>query len=110
MIPFIVTLATGQIFTGIIYVITQGHPILDIPESAVQLGRGMLFGVIPFPTIAMIVFCIVLAYVMRYTPLEEMYMQLVEMKKLPVLQVLKQIMLRLMYMEFQQLWHPSEEF
>ena len=68
MIPFIVTLATGQIFTGIIYVITQGHPILDIPESAVQLGRGMLFGVIPFPTIAMIVFCIVLAYVMRYTP------------------------------------------
>ena len=28
----------------------------------------MLFGVIPFPTIAMIVFCIVLAYVMRYTP------------------------------------------
>ena len=52
----------------IIYVITQGHPILDIPESAVQLGRGMLFGVIPFPTIAMIVFCIVLAYVMRYTP------------------------------------------
>ena len=27
MIPFIVTLATGQIFTGIIYVITQGHQI-----------------------------------------------------------------------------------
>lgn len=68
MIPFIVTLATGQIFTGIIYVITQGHPILGIPEGAVKLGQGMLFGRIPYPTIAMIILCIVLAYVMKYTP------------------------------------------
>ena len=68
MIPFIVTLATGQIFTGVIYVITQGHPILGIPESAVVLGQGMLFGRIPFPTIAMIILCIVLSYVMKYTP------------------------------------------
>ena len=68
MIPFIVTLATGQIFTGVIYVITQGHPILGIPESAVLLGQGMLFGRIPFPTIAMIILCIVLSYVMKYTP------------------------------------------
>ncbi len=68
MIPFIVTLATGQIFTGVIYVITQGHPILGIPDSAVKLGQGMLFGKIPFPTIAMVILCIVLSYVMKYTP------------------------------------------
>ncbi len=68
MIPFIVTLATGQIFTGVIYVITQGHPILGIPESAVNLGQGMLFGFIPYPTIAMILLCVVLSYVMKYVP------------------------------------------
>ncbi len=68
MIPFIVTLATGQIFSGIIYVLTQGHPILGIPSSATILGQGMLFGRIPFPTIAMLLLCIVLAYVMKFTP------------------------------------------
>ena len=68
MIPFIVTLATGQVFTGIIYVITQGHPILGIPEGAVKLGQGMLFGRIPYPTIAMLIMCVILTYVMKYTP------------------------------------------
>lgn len=58
MIPFIVTLATGQIFTGIIYVITQGHPILGIPSTATILGQGMLFGRVPFPTIAMLFLCV----------------------------------------------------
>lgn len=68
MIPFIVTLATGQIFTGIIYVITQGHPILGIPSTATILGQGMLFGRVPFPTIAMLFLCVVLAYVMKFVP------------------------------------------
>jgi ribose transport system permease protein len=68
MIPFIVTLATGQIFTGVIYVITQGHPILGIPESAVNLGQGMLFNFIPYPTIAMLLLCVILSYVMKYVP------------------------------------------
>ena len=68
MIPFIVTLATGQIFSGIIYVLTQGHPILGIPSSATILGQGMLFGRIPFPPIAMLLLCVVLAYVMKFTP------------------------------------------
>ena len=68
MVPFIVTLATGQVFTGVIYVITQGHPILGIPDNAVKLGQGMLFGVIPYPTIAMLLICIIMAYVMKYSP------------------------------------------
>ncbi len=68
MVPFIVTLASGQIFTGIIYVITQGHPILGIPANAVVLGQGMLSGVIPYPTIIMLILCLVLAYVMKYLP------------------------------------------
>jgi ribose transport system permease protein len=68
MVPFIVTLATGSIFTGIIYVITKGSPILGIPQKAIVLGRGMLWGVIPLPAIIMIVSCIVLSYVLNNTP------------------------------------------
>lgn len=68
MVPFIVTLATGSVFTGVIYVMTKGSPILGIPESAVKLGQGMLFGVIPYPALFMILSCIVLAYIAGYTP------------------------------------------
>ncbi|SHO54050.1 ABC transporter permease [Anaerocolumna xylanovorans] len=68
MVPFIVTLATGSVFTGVIYVITKGSPILGIPQSAVKLGQGMLFHVIPYPALFMILSCIVLAYIAGYTP------------------------------------------
>jgi len=68
MVPFIVTLATGSIFTGFIYVITKGSPILGIPENVMVIGRGMLFGVIPYPAIIMILGCIILGYVTGYTP------------------------------------------
>lgn len=67
MVPFIVTLATGSIFTGIIYVITKGSPILGIPESALKLGQGML-GAIPYPTIAMIILALIGMYVLKFTP------------------------------------------
>lgn len=67
MIPFIATLATGQIFTGVIYVLTEGHPILGIPEGAVTLGRGMLLGVVPYPTIAMILLAVIFIYITKYT-------------------------------------------
>lgn len=67
MIPFIATLATGQIFTGVIYVITEGHPILGIPEGAVNLGQGMLFGAVPYPTIAMAILCVAFIYITKFT-------------------------------------------
>lgn len=67
MVPFIVTLATGSIFTGVIYVVTKGSPIMGIPESATVLGQGML-GPIPFPTIFMILFGLIGIYMLKYTP------------------------------------------
>lgn len=68
MVPFVVTLATGSIFTGVIYVVTKGSPIMGIPESAVTLGQGMLFGVIPYPGIAMFILALILMYVLKFTP------------------------------------------
>jgi ribose transport system permease protein len=65
--PFIVTLAMGEIFFGLIMVITQGWPISDIPSSILFLGQGMI-GPAPVPGIIMIVMGIVLIYVLRFTP------------------------------------------
>lgn len=67
MQPFIVTLATGSIFTGVIYVITEGSPITGLPEEVTSIGRGIL-GIVPYPTIVMIILCVVLFWVLKYTP------------------------------------------
>jgi ribose/xylose/arabinose/galactoside ABC-type transport system permease subunit len=48
--PFIVTLATGSVFTGVIYVTTNLVPISDIPADFVYLGQGFV-GPVPVPVI-----------------------------------------------------------
>lgn len=67
LVPFIATLATGEIFGGIIYVITQGWPIQNIPQEVISLGRGMI-GFIPVPTIIMLIIGIVIMVILNYFP------------------------------------------
>ena len=38
--PFIATLAMMQVAAGVAYIVSQGRPIYQIPESFVTLGRG----------------------------------------------------------------------
>jgi len=65
--PFIVTLATGSIFTGIVYVITRGMPITGIPSSVAIIGQGMLGGILPYPTIIMFIILILIVLMLKYT-------------------------------------------
>lgn len=67
LVPFIVTLATGEIFGGLIYLITQGWPIQNIPKSVIFLGRGMV-GMAPVPVIIMLVIGIILMVMLKYFP------------------------------------------
>jgi ribose transport system permease protein len=39
--PFIATLAMMQVASGIAYILSQGKPIYQLPDSAVALGRGV---------------------------------------------------------------------
>jgi ribose transport system permease protein len=64
---FIVTLAMGEIYGGLILVITRGYPILNLPESFAFLGQGMI-GLVPVPVIFMLVITIVIAYLLENTP------------------------------------------
>lgn len=67
LVPFIATLATGTIFTGFIYVITQGWPIQNLPEKVLFLGRGMLDR-IPIPFIIMLIIAVILVYMLNLFP------------------------------------------
>ncbi len=50
--PFIVTLALMTIWRGAAFVVTEGRPVWDLPDSFAALGGGRWLGV-PFPTLAM---------------------------------------------------------
>ncbi len=65
--PFIITLGSSQIFTGLVYVITEGRTVLGIPESFAVLGQGMV-GPVPVPVIIMAVVGAILFFVLKYTP------------------------------------------
>lgn len=66
--PFIVTLGTQQIFTGLVYVLTEGRTVMGIPASFLVLGQGMLFNVIPVPCLIMVVIGILVFLMLKYTP------------------------------------------
>ena len=65
--PFIVTLATAEIYKGIVYIVTKGTPIVGIPAGAKFLANGVLFGFLPTIVIIMLVICFALWMMLRYT-------------------------------------------
>jgi len=62
---FVVTLATGFVFAGLISGISRGFPYVDIPQSISFLGRRNFFG-FSWLLILMIVTMIIVAYFFRY--------------------------------------------
>lgn len=65
--PFIVTLATAEIYKGIVYIVTKGTPIVGIPESAQFVANGVLGGFLPTIVIIMVLICFILAMMLKYT-------------------------------------------
>ena len=65
--PFIVTLATGEIFKGIVYVVTKGMPITGVPKKASSLANGIIGGVIPNILIIMLIICALLTLMLKKT-------------------------------------------
>ena len=64
---FIATLAMGEVYAGLVLVITKGYPITGIPPKFRFLGQGMI-GLVPVPVIIMLVITGILAYVLKFTP------------------------------------------
>lgn len=68
IIAFIITLGTSTIFEGLVYVITQGYPVLNIPEQLAFLGKGIYFGIFSSPLIIMLILAAVIFFVLKSTP------------------------------------------
>lgn len=64
--PFIVTLATWEIFAGFTLVITKGYPIRPLGEQFQIFGKGEIFGV-PLPVIIFAVMAIILIWMLSQT-------------------------------------------
>jgi len=64
--PFIVTLASWEIFAGLTLLITRGVPIRPLGESFRVFGQGTIFGV-PVPVIIFLAAGAILTYVLART-------------------------------------------
>jgi ribose transport system permease protein len=64
--PFIVTLATWEIFAGLTLVITKGYPIRPLGPGFTVYGQGAFLGV-PGPVLLFLVAAAVLVWVLRST-------------------------------------------
>lgn len=65
--PFIVTLATAEIYKGIVFIVTKGTPIVGIPAGAQFVANGVLAGFLPTIVIIMLAICIILTVMLTYT-------------------------------------------
>ena len=64
--PFIVTLATWEIFAGLTLVITKGYPIRPLGEAFMVFGKGEIFG-IPVPVLIFIAAALFLIWMLTQT-------------------------------------------
>lgn len=64
--PFIVTLATWEIFAGLTLVITKGYPIRPLGERFTAFGKGEILGV-PVPVLIFIGAALVLIWMLTQT-------------------------------------------
>jgi ribose transport system permease protein len=67
MAPFIVTLATGQIFKGAAYLLTNGQAVAGFGNDVKFLGQGLIGGVFPIAFLFVIVLAIVISVLMTRT-------------------------------------------
>jgi ribose transport system permease protein len=66
--PFLVTLATMNIYRGIALVMSAGKPVqITVPNFADVFGNGRLFGAIPTPVIITLLFFLLTWYLFKKT-------------------------------------------
>ena len=66
--PILATLSSGIFINGICLAITRGDVISGFPQTFQFVGNGRL-GIIPIPLIIFIVCAVIMAIILRYTPM-----------------------------------------
>ncbi|GIK43533.1 MAG: hypothetical protein BroJett011_73660 [Chloroflexota bacterium] len=65
--PFVVTLGMMGIARGFALIINEGVPIFGLPDSFQYLGQGRIGGVVPVPTITVLIIYAICYFILRYT-------------------------------------------
>lgn len=65
--PFIATLGTMGAARGLTLVITNGMPVVNLPESFGRLGDGNILRVVPVPLVILIGLALFTGFVLKYT-------------------------------------------
>lgn len=69
VIPFIVTLATMQVYRGAALLVTNGNYLYNLPPGIEPLGQGHVFGIIPVPPLIVIAVAIIAWFILARTKL-----------------------------------------
>ncbi|WP_206882436.1 ABC transporter permease [Alicyclobacillus fructus] len=64
--PIIVTLGTMSVYSGLMYLVTGGQWVQNLPNSFLAIGNFKLFG-IPAPVLVLLVLLFILTLFMEYT-------------------------------------------
>jgi len=67
--PFIATLGTMGAARGLTLVITNGMPVVSLPDSFGRLGDGNVLGVVPVPLAILVMLALVTGFILKYTRL-----------------------------------------
>ena len=67
--PILATLGTQQLFTGIGLIVTEGSSISRLPGLYAEMGRTLVFGVIPLALFVFIGAVLILAFIVNKTTL-----------------------------------------
>ena len=67
--PFIATLGTMGAARGLTLVLTNGMPVVTLPDSFGRLGDGNVLRVVPVPLAILVVLAILTGFILKYTRL-----------------------------------------
>ncbi len=67
--PFIATLGTMGAARGLTLVITNGMPVVNLPDSFGRLGDGNILRVVPVPLAILVVLALLTGFILKYTRL-----------------------------------------
>jgi ribose transport system permease protein len=65
--PFIVTLGMLSMARGMVWILTKGWPITDIPDSFIVIGQGTVLG-LPLPLLILAAVALLAYIVLKYLP------------------------------------------
>lgn len=65
--PFIATLGTMGAARGLTLVLTQGMPVVKLPDSFGRLGDGTIAGIVPVPLAIVVALALLMGFVLKYT-------------------------------------------